>query len=167
MRILMGYWRPRVYAEVSAPRGFEKFKRVCLASAVSVGRLLPMLGVRSPGKAITSEAGRMEEQNEATSLVVQDSNGCAGGGLVFRRFFTEPGTNPLDEIEWEVRTASIQNEKGQAIFEQSNVEVPKDWSQTATNIVASKYFHGKLGAPERESSVRQLIARAADTIAEW
>jgi ribonucleoside-diphosphate reductase alpha chain len=98
----------------------------------------------------------MEEQSETTSLVVQNSNGCGGRGLVFRRFFTKSGSDPLDEIEWEVRTASIQTEKGEAIFEQSNVEVPKDWSQTATNIVASKYFHGKVGTPERESSVKQL-----------
>jgi ribonucleoside-diphosphate reductase alpha chain len=88
-------------------------------------------------------------------------------GLTFKRFFSKPGTHPLDEIEWETRTASIQNEKGKTIFEQRSVEVPKDWSQTATNIVASKYFHGKLGSPERETSVRQLISRVADTIAQW
>jgi len=109
----------------------------------------------------------MEEQGETTSLLVQDSNGCAGRGLMFKRFFTKSGSDPLDEIEWELRTASIQNEKGEAIFEQSNVEVPKDWSQTATNIVASKYFHGRPGTPERESSAKQLIARVADTIAGW
>jgi ribonucleoside-diphosphate reductase alpha chain len=88
-------------------------------------------------------------------------------GLTVKRLFTRPGTHPFDEIEWESRTASLQNEKGQTIFEQRNVEVPKDWSQTATNIVASKYFHGKLGTPERESSVKQLISRVADTIAQW
>jgi ribonucleoside-diphosphate reductase alpha chain len=88
-------------------------------------------------------------------------------GITMRRLFTKPGIHPFDEVEWELRTASIQNEKGQAIFEQRNVEVPVDWSQTATNIVASKYFHGKLGTPERESSVRQLISRVADTIAQW
>src|SRR5215472_9007417 len=126
-----------------------------------------MLGVRGPGKAITSEGAKMQKQSETTSLAVQDSNGCAGRGVVFKRVFTKPGTSPLDEIEWEVRTASIQNEKGQAIFEQSNVEVPKDWSMTATNIVASKYFHGKSGTPERETSVRQLVGRVADTIAQW
>jgi ribonucleoside-diphosphate reductase alpha chain len=88
-------------------------------------------------------------------------------GISVRRLFTKPGTHPFDEIDWEMRTASLQNEKGQTIFEQRNVEVPKDWSQTATNIVASKYFHGKLGSPERESSVKQLISRVADTIAQW
>ena len=88
-------------------------------------------------------------------------------GITFKRFFTKPGTHPFDELDWELRTASLQNEKGQTIFEQRNVEAPKDWSQTATNIVASKYFHGKLATPERESSVRHLISRVADTIAQW
>jgi len=88
-------------------------------------------------------------------------------GLSVKRLFTRPGVNPFDEVEWERRTAAIQNEKGQTIFEQTNVEVPKEWSMTATNIVASKYFHGKLKTAERESSVRQLVSRVADTIAEW
>jgi len=88
-------------------------------------------------------------------------------GITMKRLFTKAGVHPLEEVEWEVRTASIQNDKSKVIFEQRNVEVPKDWTQTATNIVASKYFHGKLGTPERESSVRQLISRVADTIAQW
>jgi len=88
-------------------------------------------------------------------------------GIAVKRHFTKAGSRPFDELEWELRTASIQNEKGKVIFEQRNVEVPKDWTQTATNIVASKYFHGRLGTPERESSVRQLISRVADTIAQW
>ena len=88
-------------------------------------------------------------------------------GLSVKRFFTKPGLHPFDEIQWELRTAAFQNEKGQTVFEQRNVEVPQDWSQTATNIVASKYFHGKLGTVEHESSVRQLISRVADTIAQW
>src|SRR5215469_10717567 len=95
------------------------------------------------------------------------SQSAANRGITVRRFFAKPGLHPFDEIEWELRTASIQNEKGQTIFEQRNVEVPKDWSMTATNIVASKYFHGRAGTPERESSVRQLISRVADTIAQW
>ena len=93
--------------------------------------------------------------------------GASKRGITLKRLFTKPGVHPFDELKWELRTASIQNEKGQVIFEQRNVEVPGDWSQTATNIVASKYFHGKLGTPERESSVRQLIGRVADTIAQW
>ncbi len=88
-------------------------------------------------------------------------------GLGFKRFFTRPGVHPFDEIEWDQRTASIQNDKGKTIFEQRNVEVPKDWSMTATNIVASKYFHGKLGTAERETSVKQLVSRVADTIYQW
>src|SRR6516165_2339859 len=95
------------------------------------------------------------------------SPSVAKRGITVRRFFTKPGVHPFDEIEWELRTASIQNEKGQTIFEQRNVEVPQDWSMTATYIVASKYFHGKLSSAERESSVRQLVGRVADTIAQW
>ncbi len=85
-------------------------------------------------------------------------------GLVFRRYFTDGKTHPFDKVEWEKRTALIGNEKGQTIFKQEDVEVPKSWSQTATNIVASKYFHGKLNTPERETSVKQLIGRVVDTI---
>jgi ribonucleoside-diphosphate reductase alpha chain len=92
---------------------------------------------------------------------------AARKGLVFSRYFTKPKVSPYDEVEWELRTASIGNEKGKTIFEQKNVETPKSWSQTATNIVVSKYFHGKLGTPERESSVRQLVSRVVDTIADW
>ncbi len=88
-------------------------------------------------------------------------------GLEFPRRFTDGKTHPFDRIEWELRTAQIANEKGQVIFRQENVEVPKSWSMTATNIVASKYFHGRLGTPERESSVRQLIGRVVNTIVDW
>ncbi len=91
-------------------------------------------------------------------------------GVQFPRHFTarlEPGKTPYDEVAWETRTASIGNDKGSVIFEQRDVEVPADWSQTATNIVASKYFHGKLGTPERETSVRELVHRVVDTIADW
>jgi len=91
-------------------------------------------------------------------------------GVAFPRYFTadeQPGKTPYDEVQWETRTASIGNDKGAVIFEQRDIEVPVDWSQTATNIVASKYFHGKLGSPERESSVAQLVQRVVDTIAEW
>jgi len=88
-------------------------------------------------------------------------------GLVFERFFTDGKVSPFDKVEWEKRTALIGNEKGVTIFKQENVEVPKGWSQTATNIVASKYFHGKPGTGERETSVRQLIGRVVDTIVRW
>ena len=88
-------------------------------------------------------------------------------GLEFRRYFTDGKRYPFDAVEWERRTAKISNEKGQVIFRQENIEVPKAWSQTATNIVASKYFHGKPDTPERETSVRHLIGRVADTITAW
>src|SRR5713226_2294120 len=88
-------------------------------------------------------------------------------GLIFERYFTDGKVSPFDKVEWEKRTALIGNEKGATIFKQENVEVPKGWSQTATNIVASKYFHGKPGTSDREGSVRQLIGRVVDTIVRW
>ena len=89
------------------------------------------------------------------------------GGLEFPRHFTSKGVSPYDQVEWETRTASITNEKGEILFQQEGVEVPKAWSQSATNIVVSKYFHGQVGTPERERSVRQLIERVARTMTEW
>jgi ribonucleoside-diphosphate reductase alpha chain len=88
-------------------------------------------------------------------------------GLQFRRLFTKLGVSPYDEIEWELRTAQITDAQGNVIFEQKDVEVPKDWSMTATNIVASKYLHGTVGTPDRETGVRQLITRVAETIRDW
>jgi len=88
-------------------------------------------------------------------------------GLEFPRRFTDGKVHPFDAVEWERRTALIGNDKGQVIFRQEDVEVPKSWSQTATNIVTSKYFHGKPNTPERETSVRHLISRVADTIVRW
>ena len=88
-------------------------------------------------------------------------------GLTFRRFFTKNGVSPYDEIEWELRLAQITDAQGNVIFEQRDVETPKDWSMTATNIVASKYLHGKVGTSERETGVRQLISRVAETIRDW
>jgi ribonucleoside-diphosphate reductase alpha chain len=88
-------------------------------------------------------------------------------GLTFQRYFTREGVHPFDEIEWELRTAVISNEKGEKIFEQKDVEIPKSWSMTATNVVVSKYFHGQLGTPEREQSVRQIVDRVAKTTVNW
>src|SRR5213596_3629232 len=90
-----------------------------------------------------------------------------GKGLTFERYFTDGKKSPCDAVEWEKRTALIGNEKGVTIFRQEDVEVPKSWSQTATNIVTSKYFHGKPGTDQRERSVRQLIARVSNTIVRW
>ena len=90
-----------------------------------------------------------------------------GGGLEFSRYFSREGVSPYDAIEWETRTASISNEKGENLFIQEGVEIPKGWSQTAANIVVSKYFHGQVGTPHREKSVRQLVERVVRTMTEW
>jgi ribonucleoside-diphosphate reductase alpha chain len=89
------------------------------------------------------------------------------GAIPLSRRNTRPGIHPFEEIEWEVRSALITNEKGETVFEQNDVEVPKFWSQLATNIVVQKYFRGELGTPARERSVKQLIGRVAQTIAGW
>src|SRR3954462_6951759 len=88
-------------------------------------------------------------------------------GLSFPRFFTEAGLDPFDEVEWELRAAVIGNERGEVVFEQRDVEIPKAWSQQATNIVVSKYFRGQIGTPDRERSVKQLIGRVVTTITDW
>src|SRR5580765_3612631 len=79
------------------------------------------------------------------------------GGITVERFYTKVGVDPYDTCEWEMRSAVISNEKGEVVFEQKDVEMPKFWSQMATNVVVSKYFRGHLGTPGRETSVRQLI----------
>jgi len=94
-------------------------------------------------------------------------NGTAKPGLRFGRYFTPAGSHAYDLIEWERRTAAIIGEKGQVIFEQKDVEVPRSWSQLAINVVAQKYFRGGQGTPERETSVRQLIDRVVETLAKW
>jgi len=95
-------------------------------------------------------------------------------GFALERFNTRPGVDPMSELEWELRTAVITGEDGRVVFEQKDVEVPRSWSQTATNVVVSKYFRGPLkedarevGVPKRETSVRQLVLRVVDTIAGW
>src|SRR5215831_9830827 len=88
-------------------------------------------------------------------------------GLTFSRRFSKEGVSAYDDVQWERRTASISDTKGNTIFEQKDVEVPVDWSMTATNIVASKYLHGQLNTPERETGVRQLVSRVAETIRDW
>ncbi len=98
---------------------------------------------------------------------VERDNGKAKKGLAIPRRWTRPGIHPFDEISWEFRTATITNEKGEIVFEQKDVEVPSFYSQLATNVLVSKYFRGALGTPQREKSVKQLIGRVANTIADW
>ena len=101
----------------------------------------------------TAEELRNAVQDEAATLGV-------------RRYFTIPGRDPFDEVDWELRDAYIPGKNGPA-FEQKGVEFPRFWSQTATNIVAQKYFRGRMSSPERESSVKQMIGRVVDTISGW
>ncbi|MEI8104335.1 MAG: vitamin B12-dependent ribonucleotide reductase [Actinomycetes bacterium] len=89
-----------------------------------------------------------------------------GANLAVRRYFTIPGRDPFDEIDWEIRDAFIPG-KEKAAFDQKGVEFPKFWSQTATNIVAQKYFRGRMSSPEREHSVRQMIGRIISTVGRW
>jgi ribonucleoside-diphosphate reductase alpha chain len=88
-------------------------------------------------------------------------------GLAIRRYFTTVGVDPADEVAWELRSAVISGEDGKVVFEQKDIEIPKSWSMLATNVVASKYFRGLVGTPERENSVRKLVARVVDTITAW
>ncbi|TMA55809.1 MAG: vitamin B12-dependent ribonucleotide reductase, partial [Deltaproteobacteria bacterium] len=92
---------------------------------------------------------------------------CLTEGINVKRYFTRAGVHPFTEVEWEKRSAVISGEKGEVVFEQHDVEIPKSWSQLATNVVASKYFRGPLGTPEREHSVRQLIGRVVETLTGW
>src|SRR5829696_4031221 len=98
---------------------------------------------------------------EVTNTVVDEA-----ASLGVRRYFTIAGRDPFDEIEWELRDAFIAGKDAPA-FEQRGVEFPKFWSQTATNIVAQKYFRGRLSSPERETSVKQMIGRVVTTIGAW
>ncbi|HEV2140667.1 MAG TPA: vitamin B12-dependent ribonucleotide reductase, partial [Candidatus Dormibacteraeota bacterium] len=111
------------------------------------------------------------DANGVTTAARKHSNGNghgkAGKGLRFGRHFTPPGSHAFDLVEWEHRTAAITGEKGQVIFEQKDVEVPRSWSQLAINVVAQKYFRGSPGSPERETSVRQIIDRVVYTLAKW
>src|ERR1700750_3219142 len=94
------------------------------------------------------------------------ATGVSTDGVTVERRFTEPGQHPFDAVEWEIRDAVIGNPEKPA-FEQRGVEFPVTWSQNATNIVSQKYFRGRLGSQERESSVKQMIGRVAGTIADW
>src|SRR5256714_6933538 len=105
----------------------------------------------------TPETGSIQAGN----VVVDEA-----ASLGVRRFFTIPGRDPYEEVEWEERDAHIPG-KDKPVFEQKGVEFPKFWSQTATNIVAQKYFRGRMTSPERERSVKHMISRVAGTIAGW
>lgn len=104
---------------------------------------------------------------EPSLLAVAATRRPDAQGVAVRRVFTDGEHHPFDLVRWELRTARITGSDGAVVFEQTDVEVPEFWSQTATNIVVQKYFHGRLGTPEREKSIRQLISRVVRTIVEW
>ena len=115
---------------------------------------------------MTEPARRRKDDGQGTTGQEPAAVG-AGLGLAIPRVFTTPETDSFDAVEWELRSAVISGEKGEVVFEQHNVEIPKTWSQLATSVVVSKYFRGPLGSPEREHSVRQLIGRVTRTIRAW
>jgi len=119
----------------------------------------------STSAASPASASSPDAASERTASTQQQTRKAPG--LTFTRHFTQPGVSPYDKLTWERRTAAIIDSKGNVIFEQKDVEVPSDWSMTATNIVASKYLHGQLGTPQRETGVRQLVSRVAETIRDW
>src|SRR4026209_864508 len=100
-------------------------------------------------------------EQEVVNTVIEEEASVAP-----RRYFTIPGRDQFEEVEWELRHAFIPGKDAPA-FEQKDVEFPKFWSQTATNIVSQKYFRGRMASPERERSVKQMIARAAATLTGW
>ncbi|MDQ7782460.1 MAG: vitamin B12-dependent ribonucleotide reductase [Desulfomonilaceae bacterium] len=100
------------------------------------------------------------------SVDIADAAGPADG-LRFARYFTVPDRDPLDMPAWERRSATIRNDEGKVVFEQSDVEVPSFWSDTAVNVVVSRYFRGEPGTPQRETSIRDLVLRVAETVTGW
>ena len=116
---------------------------------------------------ISTASSAPASSSDAADARVASGNQRQAPGLAFTRHFTQSGVSPYDKLTWERRTAAIIDSKGNVIFEQKDVEVPKDWSMTATNIVASKYLHGQIGTPQRETGVRQLVSRVAETIRDW
>src|SRR3954452_13140151 len=108
-------------------------------------------------------ADETTETPEQTAETAANAVLDGGSQLGVRRYFTIPGRDPFDEVEWETRDAFIPGKEKPA-FDQKGVEFPKTWSQTATNIVAQKYFRGRMSSPDRERSVKQMIGRIVDTI---
>src|SRR5579864_9482133 len=157
----------RLDARAGCPRAAERAApgRKCRALA----RWAPTQAPTPRPRTVVVRRERMSEVTEKLTIPspTDKITKKKAPGLTFRRYFTKPGVSPYDELEWEKRTAQITDAQGNIIFEQKDVEVPKDWSMTATNIVASKYLHGKLGTAERETGVRQLVGRVAETIRNW
>jgi ribonucleoside-diphosphate reductase alpha chain len=109
---------------------------------------------------------KQQIESPVTAEEIENTVVHAEATLAVRRYFTIPGRDPFDEIDWETRDAFIPG-KDKPVFDQKDVEFPKFWSQTATNIVAQKYFRGRMTSPDRERSVKQMIGRVVDTISAW
>jgi ribonucleoside-diphosphate reductase alpha chain len=122
---------------------------------------------KSAAAGSSSGSGSLETPTPQPVTRTPGAAPAGAGGLEFARYFSREGIDPFDEIEWEMRSAVIGNEKGEVVFEQRDVEIPRFWSQQATNIVVSKYFRGQIGTPDRERSVKQLVGRVVDTITAW
>ena len=130
-------------------------------------------GLDPKGSSVQGSKGAKGSQDSKDAN--QNGGGGNGGGagaksrtgLSVDRFFTRKGEDGFAGIDWEKRTASITGEGGRMVFEQKDVEVPSDWTQTATNVVAQKYFRGQPGTSGRESSVRKMVSRVVDTITQW
>ena len=127
--------------------------------------------VRKARGSASATGGTSNQATGASSTASSKSSGRVRArkatGYTLNRYFTRPGDDGYEGVDWESRTASISAESGKAVFEQKDVEIPRFWSQTATNVVVQKYFRGQPGTPGREKSVRQLINRVADTITNW
>ena len=115
----------------------------------------------------SSGGQKKSERRSATRAKKPEKRTGSGAGIKLSRRFTQAGTDPFDSVEWELRTANISNEKGETVFEQTDVEIPASWSQLATNVVVSKYFRGHVGEPGRERSIKELIGRVVGRITEW
>ncbi|MDP3792832.1 MAG: vitamin B12-dependent ribonucleotide reductase [bacterium] len=111
----------------------------------------------------TIEYDPLDYENTISDAV--PGNGLHKTGFIWPRLFGEG--SPYEEMQWEKRTAKIVKGDGTVVFEQHSVEVPSFWTQTATDIVASKYFRGQLNSPDREYSARQMVDRVADTMTRW
>jgi ribonucleoside-diphosphate reductase alpha chain len=113
------------------------------------------------------EAGALSTEAGAVKRLLPSKRAPRVGGVQVPRHFTQPGDDPYASVEWELRSAKITSELGETIFEQTDCEIPKGWSQLATNVVVSKYFRGHVGTPERERSAKQLIGRVVGRLQEW
>src|SRR5437879_8239546 len=126
-----------------------------------------MIDIQDEVLSVPPSQSRRRSATVTSSRAAKSNGPTAKKLLPIERVFSDRKINPFDQLEWERRTAEINDDAGKVIFKQENVEAPKSWSLLATKVVVSKYFYGEQGTPERETSVRQLIHRICRTIADW